>query len=160
MKNNFLIKTVSVLLAMTFTVSSFISCDKKVTEDEVKDHNGLTEKGESNHTFKVFEEVVYVSDIEILNDDLLQSNGKKYAIVNLDSNGCGEYQIEWRVIPDNATNTGVNFNYDTSKKSVSVDENGLVKFTNQCAIEVSLNPNDGSIFPEPVQLMIVAIKKD
>ncbi len=145
---------------MTFTVSSFISCDKKVTEDEVEDHNEVNEKGEPNHTFEVLEEVVYVSNIEILNDDLHQSNVRKFAIVNLDSNGCGEYQIKWRVIPDNATNTGVRFNYDTSKKSVSVDENGLVKFTDQCAVEVSLIPQDGSVFPEPVQLTIAAVKKD
>ena len=100
--------------------------------------------------FKVFDEIVYVESIEILNPDLEDSDTfGKYIIltpdtVTPDADGNVKYQIEYRVHPDNATNSGVDFVYDTQNTNVTVDENGVVTFKNGGAVQVDLIARDGS----------------
>lgn len=81
--------------------------------------------------FKVFEEIVDVEFIELLDKDNKMDYsdylGGNYIVVPRDANGEASYQIEYRVHPDNATNQGVNFVYD-EVDGISVDENGVVKF--------------------------------
>ena len=109
---------------------------------------------------ELLEETVYVSGIELVGDTIITSaNGSKSVRVYLDANGNGEYQLDWRVTPTNATNTKVIFNYDKSKTYVSVDENGLVKFVRPGVITVTLTPADGTILPEPVEIKIIGLKK-
>lgn len=95
--------------------------------------------------FKVFNEVIPVSEIEILNKDLKYlPDGTPYAIVSLDSEGRGQFLIEYKVTPENATDTGISFAYDTQSTIASIDDHGLVTFTGQGFIDVTLIPNDGS----------------
>lgn len=109
---------------------------------------------------ELLEETVYVSGIELVGDDIKTSEtGAKSVRVYLDSNGHGEYQLDWRVTPTNATNTKVIFNYDESKTYVSVDENGLVKFVRPGVITVTLTPADGTILEKPVEIKIIGLKK-
>ena len=109
---------------------------------------------------ELLEETIYVSNIEIVNKDITtKADGSKSVRLYLDENGQGEYQLDWRVTPTDATNTGVTFNYDKSKTFVSVDENGLVKFIRPGVITVTLTPADGTVLPTPVQLKIIAMKK-
>ena len=109
---------------------------------------------------ELLEETIYVSNIEIVNKDITtKPDGSKSVRLYLDENGQGEYQLDWRVTPTDATNTGVVFNYDKSKTFVSVDENGLVKFIRPGVITVTLTPADGTVLPAPVQLKIIAMKK-
>lgn len=109
---------------------------------------------------ELLEETIYVSNIEIVNKDITtKADGSKSVRLYLDENGQGEYQLDWRVTPTDATNTGVVFNYDKSKTFVSVDENGLVKFIRPGVITVTLTPADGTVLPTPVQLKIIAMKK-
>ena len=57
--------------------------------------------------FKIFDEVVPVSTIEILNKNLkTQEDGTPYAVVRLDENKRAQFLIEYKVTPENATNTG------------------------------------------------------
>lgn len=81
--------------------------------------------------FKVFEEIVDVEFIELLDKDNKMDYsdylGGNYIVVSRDANGEASYQIEYRVHPDNATNQGVNFVYD-EVDGITVDENGVVKF--------------------------------
>jgi hypothetical protein len=61
--------------------------------------------------FKVFEEVVPVESVEILDENLKPGNENFdfYTVIELDSEGKGRYQIKYRVHPDNATNQEVDF---------------------------------------------------
>ena len=91
---------------------------------------------------KTFNEIIYVENIEILNENYnLDANGEKYVTVR-DSN---QFQIEWRVYPDNATEKGVDFVYDTTNSKFTVDDNGVVTCsTGRGAITVQIVAKDGS----------------
>lgn len=97
--------------------------------------------------FKVFEEIVYVERIELLNEGLEDTGSDefgKYAIVHPDENGEWRYQIKYRVHPDEATNSEVEFSYDTQNTAVTVDENGVVTFTEPAAVTITITPKDGT----------------
>ena len=95
--------------------------------------------------FKVFEEIVPVSGVEILNDGLKDSEmWGKYAVVLPDENGEWHYQIKYRVHPDEESNSEVKFTYDTQNTAVSIDEFGVVTFTRPGMVKVILIPSDGS----------------
>lgn len=81
--------------------------------------------------FKVFEEIIYVESVEILDKDnsikYSESLGN-YIVIPRDANGEATYQIQYRVHPYNATNQEVEFVYEQID-GITVDENGVVKFT-------------------------------
>ena len=106
----------------------------------------------------VLEETVYVQRIAILNDDVKidESDGSLYVVIYLDDKDTAQYQIQYRVYPENATNQGVTFSYDTQTPNVSVDENGLVSFTGMSAVEVILNPKDGTTLGVTPSILIIA----
>ena len=113
--------------------------------------------------FKVFEEIVYVSDIELLNTDIKEANETQkaefdYWVVIRPSVETGErkYQIEYRVHPDNATNQEVDFVYDESIEGVTVDENGIVTFDRSGSVIVSVVAKDGGGEEASVRLAIMA----
>ena len=99
--------------------------------------------------YQTFFEVVYTTDIELLNPDIMTSpEGKKYVVIDPQPDGTYMYQIDYRVHPDNATNDGVLFVYNEEKAeklSITVDENGVVKFSPKGGtITVQLIAKDGS----------------
>ena len=95
--------------------------------------------------FKVFNQVVPVSEIVIDNKDLkTEGSTTPYAIVKLGSNGTAQYQIKCTVFPVEATDTGVKYAYDTQSTIASIDEKGLVTFTGAGYLEITIVPNDGS----------------
>jgi hypothetical protein len=103
--------------------------------------------------FKVFDEVIPVSNIEIVNNGLKYNGDTPYAVIQLDKNGHGQFLIEYKVTPENATNTGVSFAYDTQSTIASVDERGLVTFTGSGYIVVTLIPSDGSDTSAKIQII-------
>ena len=108
--------------------------------------------------FKVFEEIIPVERIEILNAGLRENESVgKYAIVFLDENDEAKYLIECRVYPDDATDKEVSFAYDTQTKNVTVDDNGLVTFTGETSVIITISPKDGSDVSE--KITIIAAKK-
>ena len=95
--------------------------------------------------FKVFNQVVPVSEIVIDNKDLkTEGSTTPYAIVKLNENGTAQYQIKCTVFPVEATDTGVKYAYDTQSTIASIDEKGLVTFTGAGYLEITIVPNDGS----------------
>ena len=105
--------------------------------------------------FKVFNEVIPVASITITNKDLKNNMGDTpYAIVELDANGRGQYLIEYKVEPANATNRGVSFACDEQSTIASVDERGLVTFTGPGYVKITLVPSDGS--DVSAQIMLAA----
>ena len=93
---------------------------------------------------KMYNEKIYVERIEILNSDVREKDDKKFVAILPDDNGERKYQINYRVYPDNATNSKVDFVYDTQNTNVSVDENGVVTFKKRGAVIVQIMATDGS----------------
>ena len=102
--------------------------------------------------FKVFEEVIPVERVEITNE------GQKYSelygdYIVLYPNERGEYRmkIDYRVYPNEATNTAVDFAYEKVDYA-SVDEYGVVTFSKEAvsaslggiSLEVRVIAKDGS----------------
>lgn len=95
--------------------------------------------------FKVFDEVVYTNKIELLNEDIkINKNGEPYALAEKGEDGVWRYQLEYRVYPDNATNSAVIYSYDNLNNTVSVDENGVITFTKKGVVTIEILPKDGS----------------
>ena len=98
--------------------------------------------------YQTFFEVVYTTDVELLNEDIKVSEaGEKYVVIRPDANGEYVYQIRYRVHPDNATNSDVKFVYDheqAEKLSITVSDEGVVKFTRKGVITVQILAQDGS----------------
>ena len=95
--------------------------------------------------FKTFNEIVYVSSIELLDENLKTNDqGEKYVVIYPDDKGERKYEIKYRVHPDNATEDGVIFAYDEENAFATVDENGVVTFKKKGAITVQLIAKDGS----------------
>lgn len=109
---------------------------------------------------KTFNEIVYVSQVEIIEDNAsYKQDGSKYLMLTPDENGYCKYQLVWTVSPDNATNQQVTFNYDKQQSFVTVDENGLVSFTGQGAITISIVASDGTSQSDKIQLINYKVNK-
>ena len=96
--------------------------------------------------YQNFFEVVYTDGIELLGDEIKTNpeTGEKSVQIR---DGSFAYQIKYRVHPDNATNRDVYFVYDQEKAeqlSITVSEDGLVKFTKRGSITVTVMAADGS----------------
>lgn len=92
---------------------------------------------------KVFDEVVPVSSIEILNEGgEYNERWGDYFIITPDENGVRAFRIEYRVYPDNASNRGVSFTGES--KVATVDDSGLVVFEREGTITVMITANDGT----------------
>ncbi len=103
---------------------------------------------------KSFNEIIYVSQVEIIEPNAsFDQNGGKYIRITPDESGGGQYQLVWEVTPENATNTAVTFNYDKQKSYVTVDENGLVTFTGQGAITITVTAADGTSQSDSIQII-------
>ena len=97
---------------------------------------------------KVFDEVVYVSEISFADENIkiqYDASGEivgKSIRLSPDENGNRTYQIKYTVGPEDATNKEVRF--AISSKVATVDENGLVTFTKKGDATVTILPADGS----------------
>lgn len=104
--------------------------------------------------FGTFNDPKYVTGIEITDSDLkYDESGLKYVSLSPDGNGKRQYQIHWTVTPDDANNKNVTFSYDTSKAYVSVDENGLVSFTEPGVITVTVKAADGTPYYDTIKII-------
>lgn len=90
---------------------------------------------------------IYVSDIEILNEDLKVSNGKNSIVFSYDPQASKEenvYFLTWRVYPENATNKSVNFVYDTQSTVASVDKAGRIWVNKPGVLTIQIVSNQKS----------------
>lgn len=108
---------------------------------------------------KSFNEIVYVSQVEIIEEKASYlENGSKYLVLTDKVDGVYTYQLKWAVYPDNAKNSAVAFIYDTQKSNLSVDENGLVKFTSlgyADSVEIMVRSTDGTKQSDKITLIIL-----
>ena len=110
--------------------------------------------------YKTFDEVIYTESIEFLNDDIkTKKDGTLYAVVPKDeSTGLWTYQIKYRVYPDNATNSEVEYIYDTTAEGVTVDvTTGVVTFHDEegGALTITIKPKDGTDISATIQLYAI-----
>ena len=106
--------------------------------------------------FKVFNEIVPVEKIELLNENPKYKTEKNsetgevtqvpYFVIEPNANGERLFQIETHVYPDNATDKKVEYSYDKSNTSVTVSEDGLVRFEKAGSVTIYMTPADGSDF--------------
>lgn len=76
---------------------------------------------------KTYNEVIYVEKVEILNDYRINSKGEKVIDVYKTEDGRREIQLNCRVIPTDANDTGIVYTVAKEfEEYVIVDENGLV----------------------------------
>ena len=95
--------------------------------------------------YKTFNPIVYTTSVELLNENVkVNEQGEPYVVVRPDDEGNRQYQILYRVHPDNATNNEVSFAYDNQNGTVSIDENGVVTFTKKGVVTVQIIAKDGS----------------
>ena len=108
---------------------------------------------------KSFNEIVYVSQIEIIEEKASYlENGNKYLVLTDKVDGVYTYQLNWAVYPDNANNSAVTFIYDTQKSNLSVDENGLVTITSlgyADSVEITVRSTDGTKQSDKITLIIL-----
>ena len=95
--------------------------------------------------FKVFEEVISVERVEIINEGQKHSATQgDYIVIYPDEKGERRIKIDYRVYPDNASNTTVDFAYEDVDYA-TVDEYGVVTFTKSgVSLKVRVIATDGS----------------
>ena len=106
--------------------------------------------------FKVFDQVISVEKIELLGSELFDESEiwGKYVIIRPDPNGQYRYHIQYRVYPDNASNSKVQFTFDkNSAPNVTVDETGLVTFSSKGMVKVYIIATDGSNIQETLTII-------
>lgn len=103
---------------------------------------------------KTFNEVVYVSQVEIIEPKAsYMSDGTKYILLSPDEAGKREYQLVWQVAPENATNSHVTFDYDKQKTYVTIDENGLVTFSSKGSVDITVTAADGTSQSDTIKVI-------
>ena len=94
---------------------------------------------------QTFNEIIYVSQVEIIEENAsFTADGTKYIVLSPNAEGKREYQLVWKVTPDDAHNADVDITYDTQNTNVSVSEDGLVTFTSKGSVKVSVISTDGT----------------
>ena len=110
--------------------------------------------------FKVFNQIIPVESVEILNEGLKENDlWGKYKVIYPDERGEWRYQIEYRVHPDGATNNKVAFSYDTQQTAANVDETGVVHFSKPGMLKIKLIPLDGSNTSATITIIAKAKQK-
>ena len=136
----FVVAAIAVL--SVFAILSF----RKDSDDEI-----------TKEDFNEFLPIVYPEKIEILNSDLRYSESHgNFAVIRPDENGALRYQIEYKVSPENATSKAVVFSYDTSKENVTVSDTGLVEFSSQGIVRITLIANDDTNVTEMITIIAKA----
>ena len=93
---------------------------------------------------QVYDEKIYISKIEIINEDVKQTNsGENYIIIDYDEDN-PNFIIQRKIYPENATTKVVEYLYDETNPFATVDSTGVVTFTSSGAITVYVSAKDGS----------------
>ena len=95
--------------------------------------------GLKHNTF--FDDIV-VENVEIINEGIRYTrDGQKYIVI---SPGETTFQIEYKVTPEDAVNKIVSFVIDSQNSIATVDENGLVTFSDIGSVIVYVVADDTS----------------
>ena len=96
---------------------------------------------------KVFEEVIPVEKVEIVNQEMaIHSIFGRYVTITPDEKGRMQYQIEYKVYPEEATTKTVTFSIEASPPDcATIDEKtGLIVFSKMGLVKVFVIADDGS----------------
>lgn len=108
--------------------------------------------------FKVFEEVIPVERIEITNEgQKYHDRYGDYYVLYPNEKGEWRIKIDYRVYPENASNTKVDFAYE-EVDCATVDEYGVVTFSEPGTLKVIIIAKDGSNAEDA--LLIIAKEKN
>ena len=98
--------------------------------------------------YQSFHPVIYAQSIELTNEglqDVLEEGQMiKGIILKKDANGERNFQIKYKLTPDDVSKPGVTFNYDRQKTFVNITDDGLVTFSKAGSITVTIKSTDGS----------------
>ena len=101
-----------------------------------------------------FDSTTYVTNVEFTNSNIENlKNGDKIIYITYSENAT--FQLEWKVIPDDASHNEVNIIYDTSSTVGSVDKNGLVTINSKGVLKVTISSIDGSAKKDSLKLIIL-----
>ena len=105
--------------------------------------------------FKVFEEVIPVERVEITNEgQKYNEQHGDYVVIRPDANGDVRYEIKYRVYPDNASNSKVDFAFENVDWA-SKDENDVFTFTKSGALKVRVIATDGSNAEDTITILAI-----
>lgn len=105
---------------------------------------------------QTFNEIIYVSQVEIIEENAsFTQSGLKYITLYADEDGKREYQLVWKVTPDDANNAEVDFVFDTQNENVSVSEDGLVTFTSKGSVDVTVISTDGTRQKDTIKIIFL-----
>jgi hypothetical protein len=97
-----------------------------------------------------YDEVIYATKIEVINKELITTpSGQKYINIEFvpyesEQDNINYVALDWKVVPENATNVGVSFSYSANITHASVSPLGVVVFTRKGTITVYIKAEDGS----------------
>ena len=105
--------------------------------------------------FKVFEEIIPVERVEITNEGLDHNDTwGDYTVISPNEKGELRYQIHYRVYPENASNSKVNFSYQASPEGcATIDEYGVVSFSSAGMVKVFVITADGGDAQDTVTII-------
>lgn len=105
--------------------------------------------------FKVFEEVIPVERVEITNTGLDHNDTwGDYTVISPNERGELRFQIQYRVYPENATNSKVSFSYQAMPEGcATIDEFGVVTFSSAGMIKVFVITTDGGDAQDTVTII-------
>lgn len=94
------------------------------------------------------EESIYVREVRFINQEIIAEGDRRVVYLYYTPvNGYFEYQLQWEVLDDNATNKNVRFVYDTTQENIEIvcsnTVNGLVRFSARKGLTIRIIPDDG-----------------
>ena len=103
---------------------------------------------------------LYVDSIVCINDEANQRDGYKSVIIQYVPISEGEmntnvFQLQWKVLPEDATNRNVSFEYDQTTTVGYVNSIGTVIFNKKGTITVYITSTDGRNIRETVKIIAI-----
>lgn len=112
--------------------------------------------------FKSYNEKIYVSDVKIVNSDvLLNEEGGKYVVIRPNARGELIYKIDCEITPSDASTTELEYTYDKEIDYVSIGDDGTVMFDKgkmgqRGAVEVTVVSTDGTGLSDTISILAFA----
>ena len=93
---------------------------------------------------KVFEEVVPVERVEITNQEMaVHSSFGRYVTITPDSKGRMQYQLEYKIYPENASVKTVSYSIEASPAGcATIDEIRIFRFADEIVCDNPRDQND------------------
>lgn len=104
-----------------------------------------------------YNQTVYVTGLECINEEVKVSNNKKSIIYTYKEDVAKEenvYILAWKVYPENSSDKSVKFVYDTSSKVASVDSNGRVWVNKKGVLTIQIVSQNNENVKEEITFLV------